>query len=64
MSPETITSVSVGLALAGLIVSCWRDVRADMQKLTDGVDNLTERMARVEGVIEGVIGSRNSPPRS
>ena len=64
MSPESIIAITVGIALAGLIVGFWRDVRGDMQKLTDGVNNLAERMARVEGVIEGVIGRRNSPPRS
>ena len=71
MSPESITVVSVGIALAGLILGFWRDVRSDMQKLTERVDDLThrvnnlaERVARIEGVIEGVIGSRNSPPSS
>ena len=57
MSPESIIAITVGIALAGLIVGFWRDVRGDMQ-------SLTERMARVEGVIEGVIGRRNSSPRS
>ncbi len=64
MSPESITAITVGIALAGLIAGFWRDVRRDMQKLADGVNSLTERMARVEGVIEGVIGRRNSSPRS
>ena len=71
MSPETVAVVSVGVALAGLIVGFWRDVRGDMRELTNRVDilaqrvnNLAERVARIEGVIEGVLGSRNPPPRS
>ncbi len=71
MSPETVAVVSVGVALAGLIVGFWRDVRGDMRELTNRVDvlaqrvnSLAERVARIEGVIEGVLGSRNPPPRS
>ena len=71
MSPESITDIAVGIALAGLIVGFWRDVRGDMRELTNRVDDLTqrvnnlaERVARIEGVIEGVLGSRNPPPRS
>ena len=71
MSPETIAVVSVGIALSGLIVGLWRDVRGDLQKLTKRVDDLSERVnnlgeqvSRIEGLIEGVISSRNSAPKS
>ena len=67
MSPETIAVVSVGIALAGLIVSLWRDLRRDLQTLTRRVDdltervnNLSERVSRIEGLIEGMIGNRDS----
>ena len=67
MSPETIAVVTVGIALAGLIVSLWRDLRGDLQNLTKRVDdltervnNLSERVSRIEGLIEGLIGSQGS----
>ncbi len=57
MSPELIGILSVGVALGGIlgtmIMALWRDVTA-----------LTERVARIEGVIEGVLSSRNGPPPS
>jgi len=71
LSPETIAVVSVGIALAGLIVGFWRDVRGEMKALTKRVDdlpervnNLSERVSQIEGLIGGVIGGRDSAPRS
>ncbi|MYD94271.1 MAG: hypothetical protein F4Y02_11410 [Chloroflexi bacterium] len=71
MSPETTAVVSVGIALAGLIVGFWRDVRAEMKALTKRVDDLTERVnkpservSRIEGLIEGLIGSRGPRTKS
>lgn len=71
MSPETIVVVNVGIARAGLIVNSWRDLRSDLQKpttragdLSERVKNPSERLSRIEGLIEGVIGSRNSGSRS
>ncbi|MDE2769061.1 MAG: hypothetical protein OXI70_13310 [Chloroflexota bacterium] len=70
MSPETIAVASVGIALAGLIVGFWRDVRGEMKALTKRVDDLTERVnnvservSRIEGLIEGLIGRRSSGPK-
>lgn len=55
MSPELIGILSVGVALGGIlgamIMALWRDVIS-----------LTERVARIEGVIEGVLNSRDGPP--
>ena len=54
MSPELIGILSVGVALGGIlgamIMALWRDVIS-----------LTERVARIEGVIEGVLRSRSGP---
>ena len=51
MSPELIGILSVGIALGGIlgtmIMALWRDV-----------SGLTVRVARIEGVIEGVLSSR------
>ena len=59
MSPETIAVASLGVALAGLIVGLWRDVRRELKALTKRVDDLTERVKnvservfRIEGLIE------------
>ena len=55
MSPELIGILSVGVALGGIlgsmIMALWRDV-----------NGLTERVARIEGMIEGVLSSRSGPP--
>lgn len=57
MSPELIGILGVGTA----VTAVWRDVRTDVRHLTNRVDTLTERVARIEGVIEGVLGSRTQP---
>ena len=48
MSPELIGTLSVGAALAGILGSMLTALRRD-------VNGLTERVARIEGVIEGVL---------
>lgn len=47
MSPELIGIITVGVALAGLILNGQREV----SKLRDDVASLRERMARLEGDI-------------
>ena len=65
MTPELIGTLSVGavllVGLGGLIVgmAAWlradiRDVRVDMDGLRADVRDLDRRLARVEGVIEGL----------
>ena len=57
MSPELSGILRVGVALCGILGSMimvlWRDV-----------NSLTERVARIEGVIEGVLNSRSGPPQA
>ena len=62
MSPELIGILAVGAAVIAVVVAVWRDVRTDVPHLTTRVDNLTERIARIEGVVEGVLTSRTQPP--
>ena len=61
MTLELIGNLSVGAALAALMagLAAWlrsdiRDVRADVSGLRADVGNLDRRLARVEGVIEGM----------
>lgn len=55
MSPELIGMLSVGVALSSLLGSMLMAIRRD-------VIRLTERVARIEGVIEGVLTSGDGPP--
>ncbi|MXY81960.1 MAG: hypothetical protein F4Y91_07840 [Gemmatimonadetes bacterium] len=62
------TVISVGIALAGLILVTTQrmrtDMRADMKALSDQVNKLAERVSRLEerqahtaGLLEGLQGS-------
>ena len=68
MSPEVIAVASVGIALAGLILTSQRTIRAELvaqrQEIAALRDDLTalredfavlrERMAHLEGLLEGL----------
>ena len=68
MSPEFIAIVSVGMALAGLILTGQRTIRAelatqrqeiatlreDFAALREDFAALCERMAHLEGLLEGL----------
>ena len=62
MTPELIGILSVGAALfvglGGLTLALWRDVRQDLggrvDALTAQVADVDRRLARLEGVIEGL----------
>ena len=61
MSPEIIAVVSVGVALAGLILTGQRTIRADLASqrqgiaaLREGFAALHERMAHLDGLLEGL----------
>ena len=60
-----VTIISVGVALAALILNTQRNLRADMQAqrdettaefkaLREVIINLLERMAHLEGLLEGL----------
>lgn len=68
MSPEIVSILAVGVALAGLILTGLRGVRVDMRTEINGlrgevadlraeVGELRERVARLEGMFEGFIRS-------
>ncbi len=49
MDPEVIAILTVGVGLAGLLLS----IRADIKSLTDKVATLAERVAHLEGAFGG-----------
>ena len=52
MTPEIIAIVTVGVALAGVILTSARGVRQDINELRGEVGTLRERMAHLEGLME------------
>ena len=50
MTPEIYTIIAVGIALAGLILNGQRTVT----ELRRGLNTLSERVARLEGLMEGI----------
>ena len=65
MSPEIITIVSVGVALAGLILTGQRAIRTELatqrqeivtlrKDVSEELAALRERMAHLEGLLEGL----------
>ena len=70
MTPELIGILAVGATVIGLLLTFRRDMRADSQALRaevradlaalrKDVQALTERMSRVEGVIQGLFVGRD-----
>ncbi len=65
MSVELIGIISVGVALAGvgvalggLILASKRDIAVRLISLEQGQSDLRERMARLEGILEGLALQR------
>ena len=54
MNAEIITIVTVGVALAGVILTSARGVRQDINELRGEVGTLRERMAHLAGLMEGL----------
>ena len=57
MTPESYTIIAVGIALAGLILNGQRliaELRKDLKVLRRDLNALGERIARLEGFMEGI----------
>ena len=54
MNAEIIAIVTVGVALAGVILTSARGVRQDINELRSEVGTLRERMAHLEGLMDGL----------
>ena len=70
MTPGLIGILAVGAAVIGLMLTFRRDARADLAEvrsdladLRNDVQALTERMSRLEGVIEGFFARTGSTRR-
>ena len=66
VTPELIAILAVGATVIGLMLTFRRDARADLAEvrsdladLRNDVQALTERMSRLEGVIEGFFAGRD-----
>ena len=66
VTPELIGILAVGATVIGLMLTFRRDARADLAEvrsdladLRNDVQALTERMSRLEGVIEGFFAGRD-----
>ena len=65
MSQELIAIILAAIALAGVIIPGQLAIRRDISEIKTEVASLRERMARVEGILEGlrdVISGRSSYP--
>ena len=54
MTPELIGVLSVGVALAALIVAGLAAMRADLRELRRDLTELARQQARTEGLLEGM----------
>lgn len=64
MSVELIGTISVGVALAGLILASKREINLRLVALEQGQADLRERMARLEGILEGLALGRSEKTES
>ena len=54
MTPEFWAIIAVGVALAGLLIGQGRSLSARMDRVEAEVSGLRERMAHLEGLLEGL----------
>ena len=54
MSPELIAVLAVGVAPGGTVLAGQRSTRVGIAELRRDVGGLRERMARLEGLLEGL----------
>ena len=58
MSVELIGIICVGVILAGLILASRRDINLRLISLEQGLTDLRDRMASLEGILKGMALSR------
>ena len=76
MDPEAWTIIGVGIVLAGIVLASARSAHGDIKRLEERFEQrfskleesnagLRERMAKLEGLLEGLreaVTGRNRPP--
>ena len=63
-----VSIAALGIALAGLILTTTnslrediREIRRDVQTVRHDVRMLSDRVSRLEGLMQGVLAGRNAP---
>ena len=64
MSAELIAILAVGAALGVALWAAMRDLRSEVGRVAQGIGELRERMARLEGLFEGYSGAKAPAPAS
>ena len=64
MTPELIGVLSVGVALAALIVAGLATTRADLREMRRDLTEMTRQQARTEGLLEGLRDALTGRSRS
>ena len=54
MTPELIAILAVGATILGVVINGQRTAHNDVKDLRTEIGNLRERMARLEGLLEGL----------
>lgn len=62
MSPEAIAIAGVGITLPAVLVPLLLALRAELRELSRRVDDLAQRVARIEGALAGPWRPDGMPP--
>ena len=60
MSPELIGILGVGVTLGALVATQSRAIRAELREAGRERSDLRERLARLEGLLEGLLRRRDT----
>ena len=55
-----VSIAALGIALAGLILTTTSSLREDIREIRRDVQVLSDRVSRLEGLMQGVLAGRNA----
>lgn len=55
-----VSIAALGMALAGLILTTTNSLREDIREIRRDVQVLSDRVSRLEGLMQGVLAGRNA----